>query len=140
MALTVRQKITLYSILGVPYGTRIERIMDRDNMLAQTYNLAGSEQFWATTKIEQRLTEIALIPELEADLVYSLDRWYDMFGDTTEIQGGSSGGTTGLSYSLQQERAQIRERVIAIVPFTKEYMESEMGRATREHFNVSSIR
>ena len=139
MALTKRQKITLYSILGVPYTPHIERLIDKDNILAQTYQPA-SETYHAGQKIEARLIEVAADLELEVDLIYCLDRWYDLFGDSTEMTSGATGATSGVSFNLNREREMIRERVLAIIPFSRDYMADELGRIYRDRLSVSVIR
>ena len=38
MALTKRQEITLYSVLHVPYGQKVFRLVDSDPMLSKVEN------------------------------------------------------------------------------------------------------
>jgi len=139
MALTKRQKITLYSILGVPFTPHTERLIDRDNILSISYRPA-SEDYHAGAKIEARLVEVATDAELEADLIDCLDRWYDLFGDSTEMTSGATGATSGVSFNLNREREMIRERVLAIVPFSREYMAEELGKIYREKLSIGVIR
>lgn len=140
MSLTMRQRITLASVLCVPYAPTINRLQDVDNLLVNTYTPTSMESFWANTRIDERLTQIAAVPELEADLVYCLDRWYDLFGDSTEMVSGSTGGTAGVSFNLNNERAQLRERILAIIPFSKDFLADELGRVNRERLSMSVIR
>jgi hypothetical protein len=139
MSLTTRQKITLYSVLGIPFTPHVERLVDRDNILAQTYQPAMGT-YHAGAKIEARLLEVAANAELEADLQDCLDKWYGMFGDSTKMDSGATGATSGVSFDLNRERAMYRERILAIVPFSREYMDEELGRSYRERLTFGITR
>lgn len=137
--LTKRQEITLYSVLHIPYSTEIYRLQDVDNMLVLAIQFGDTSRL-AHVKIQQKLVEIASVPDLESDLRTNLDQWYDMFGDSTGMQAGGVGATTGVSFDLNAERAMIRERILAIVPFSKEYMDGELSRMQSQTLNVSVVR
>jgi len=139
VSLTKRQEITLYSVLRVPYSTEIFRLQDVDNMIVLSITFGDLDRL-AHVKIQQRLAAIALDAALEEDLVGALDSWYDMFGDSTGMQAGGVGATTGVSFDLNTERAMIRERILAVVPFTKEYMEGEMTRTSAQSLGVNVVR
>ena len=139
MALTKRQQITLYQLLGVPFSEKVGRIIDVDNMLVQMYQPAALDHL-AHLKIQERLAELAGDADTLADLVTCLDRWYCLFGDSTRMESGGIGTTTGVSFDLTEERRQLRERVLAIVPFSREYMREEMGRVTRGRLMATVIR
>lgn len=139
MALTTRQQLTLYSVLRVPYSTEVFRLQDVDNMIVLSIQFSDYTRL-AHIRIQQKLAEIALTPEVEEDLADTLDTWYSMFGDSTGMQAGGVGATTGISFDLNTERAMLRERILAIVPFTKDYMEAELTRTQSGSLNVRVIR
>ena len=136
MALTKRQEITLYQVLGVPYGLTVTKIQDEDNMLgltktAQTYNACHS-------KIQASLASLA--SDLETELVDALDQWYEMLGDSTRMEGGTVGGTNGVSFDLTAERNMLRERILVIIPYSREHMAEEIGRMERDRIAIGVIR
>ncbi len=140
MALTKVQLITLHQVLGVPYSAKIYRIKDIDNMLALEYKPAALNHL-ARLQIQDLLTELeANDVEGFADLETQLDRWYCLFGDSTSMDAGGVGPTTGISFDLQAERNMLRERIVTIVPFSREFMMDEMMKTQKASVNVTAIR
>lgn len=138
MALTKQQQITLYQVLGVPFSSSVGKLQDRENLLTLMYNPTNSQHL-TTLRIQDRLTELESDADTLADLADCLDQWYAMQGDSTQMDGGGVGATTGVSFDLTAERNMLRERIITIVPFTKSYMAEEIGRMQRQNLNISVI-
>lgn len=139
MALTKRQEITLYSVLFVPYSTTVFRLQDVDNLLVLAIKVEDSDRV-AHIRIQERLAALALMPEVLLDLAGCLDSWYDLFGDSTQMDAGGVGATTGVSFNLGEERRMLRERILAMVPFSKEYMANEMSKTQAGRLNISAVR
>ena len=139
MALTKRQEITLYSVLYIPYSTTVFRLQDVDNLLVLAISVEDSNRV-AHIRIQERLAQIALVPELEDDLSACLDQWYDMFGDSTQMDGGGIGATTGVSFDLKEERRMLRERILALVPFSKDFIAGELSKTQSSRLGITAIR
>jgi hypothetical protein len=136
MALTKRQEITLYQVLGVPYGTTVNRLRNEDNTMALAYTVTGSQA--AHLHIQASLTDLS--DEMESELVECLDMWYEMLGDSTRMDAGQVGGTNGVSFDLVAERNMLRERILVIIPYSKEYFENEIGRMQRDRISLGVLR
>ena len=140
MPLTKRQEITLFSVLYVPYNTNtVFRLQDVDNLLVLAISTNDSNRV-AYIRIQERLAQLELQPEVLDDLAGVLDQWYDLFGDSTQMDGGGVGATTGVSFDLKEERRMMRERILAIVPFSKEYMETELAKTQQGRLGIAAIR
>lgn len=140
MALTKEQLITLHQVLGIPYSNNIYRIKDIDNMLALEYKPASLDHL-ARLQIQDKLNQLENDdPDGLADLVIQLDRWYCLFGDSTSMDAGGVGPTTGISFDLQLERNMLRERIVTIVPFSREFMMGEMRKTQKAGVNVGVVR
>ena len=141
MALTKRQEITLYSVLQVPYSTTVFRLQDVDNLLVLAISVGNTDRV-AHIQIQSRLTALGVpaMADVMTDLQTQLDAWYDLFGDSTQMDGGGVGATTGVSFNLAEERKMIRERILAMVPFSKDYMANEMSKTQSGKLGVVAIR
>lgn len=139
MPLTKRQTITLHSVLFVPYTSTVYRLQDVDNLLALAISVGNHDQA-SQVQIQARLVALESDPEVLDDLAGSLDQWYDLFGDSTQMDGGGVGATTGVSFDLKEERRMMRERILAIVPFSREYMACELSKSQSGRLNVAVIR
>jgi len=140
MALTKQRLITLHQVLGIPYSNTVYRIKDIDNMLSLKYEPAALDHL-ARLQIQQHLTDLETSdPDAFADLEDLLDRWYCLLGDSTSMEGGGVGSTVGVSFDLQAERNMLRERIVTLVPFSREYMMDEMRKTQRASVNVGVVR
>lgn len=140
MPLTKTQLVTLHQVLGIPYSNTIYRIKDIDNMLALEYEPASFDHL-ARLQIQEKLTDLENNDsDTFEDLKTNLDRWYCLFGDSTSMDGGGVGPVSGVSFDLQLERNMLRERIVTIVPFSREYMSQEMMRMQRSQMNVRAVR
>ena len=138
MALTRTQLITLHQVLGIPYSDDVFRIKDIDNMLALKYQPVTDHQ--ARLQIQGKLLGLESDPDALADLVDLLDRWYCLLADSTSMDAGGVGPATGISFDLALERNMLRERIITIVPFSREWMMNEMGKTQRANMSIRVVR
>ena len=109
-------------------------------MLALEYEPASFDHL-ARLQIQVKLTDLENNDsDTFEDLKTNLDRWYCLFGDSTSMDGGGVGPVSGVSFDMQLERNMLRERIVTIVPFSREYMSQEMMRMQRSQMNVRAVR
>ena len=114
MALTKAQEMALYQILEVPYVSKAYRIQGQGLLVDETDKT--TDPYAAKTKIDERLTEIAADADLETELTSLLDDWIDLGTDVTRIDAGNVGNVGGVTDDPNEERDELRRRVLIIVP------------------------
>lgn len=139
MALTMRQKVTLYEILEIPMPTQIVHPINPDNTLALASTIFP-EQMRAGQYIEARLLAIYADATMEAELVSQLDLWYSLQGDSTQMDAGGAGGVSGVSFDLKYERQMIRQRVVVMMGICREMISEMFARVNSMNLLAGVIR
>ena len=131
MAITDTQKVSLFQILEVPLFATVGLLHGESNLNQQPFTSINSD-FQAKAAIEAHLSDLAAnFTGLETDLKTYLDKW-DALG--SQVYTLDDGGD-GVSYSPENERIELRRRVMVIVPYYRAH--DEMSRAGSVNINVS---
>lgn len=139
MALTMRQKVTLYEILEIPMTMTVTHPVGGDNLLALS-STVFPESMRAGQFIENRLTAIYADATMEAELVSQLDLWYSLQGDSTQMDAGGAGGVSGVSFDLKYERQMIRQRVVVMMGISRELLVEMFARVSQSTLMVGVTR
>ena len=122
MALSDTQTVSLYGVLEMPMFDTINKLIDPDNLTVEP-RIAASTTRNAILQLEAHLADLASnYSGLETELKVYLDSW-DALGTQTYTLDGGTGGIDGVAYNPEQERIEIRRKVLVIVPFYRAHEE-----------------
>ena len=132
MALTTAQKISLFLIINTPYTGDVDEMYGKHGLSALTYEVSDDGK--VQLKILNRLA--TLTAEEEAVVVQYVDRWQAL-GTQIYTFDGSIGETSGIAFSPQAEREEIRMQLTNLIP-VRHYWDDVKSRAAKNG-DVGSI-
>jgi hypothetical protein len=117
MSLSDQQKFALYETLRIPFANQVKHLIDADNLLISTLIVteAARSSFVA---LQDWILELTAAQEVH--LKPYLDLWISYGVNMDTMDAGSMGTVDGISSAVDNEREVLRERIINLVPFTKE--------------------
>lgn len=118
MSLSDAQTVALFQILDVPLSTS-RNTVDNTGMLVSSQDLSSPSQTAAKTAIDTAV--LALTADRETTLKVDLNRWLEMGSSSGKIVGGGIGGLSGFQYDYDEERRNIRSRVLIMLPYYKHH-------------------
>ena len=139
MALTERQRRSLYDILEMPMFTTVNVLVDSDNLNATPVSVEANSNRNAIEQLEAHLLDIATnYASLETELKVYLDRWYDLGTDQTKIEIGGVGSISGIVIDPDEERMRIKRAVYPIVPFYRHHKQVSLN--AKDDINMGVMR
>lgn len=118
--------IALFQILEVPLVSKAHVIQEPGLLTSEVD--CTSDPFAARTKIEAFLAaHIYTDADVQVVLESLLDEWITLGTSNTRIEGGSVGAISGLSDVPNEQRAEIKSRVVVMVPFWRSHLELRSG-------------
>lgn len=140
MSLSVARNIALFQILDTQYvdGSNVAgySILDGMGSTTSTVSLAGPTSYQAATAINTWVNNMSA--EAITALCVYLDRWIALGTSTIRVENGQVDDVGSVTKDPREEREQIRQLVVTLVPFYKihEVMAKRAGIAANG-FNVS---
>ena len=122
MALSKAREIALFKVLEVPYSTTTNTLLP-DGLTVQVHDVTSSIRAAKTVILAHLTSNIYIDADIQTELESLLDDYIDLGTDMTMIDGGSIGNLSGIRWSPQEDREEIRRQVLALVPFWRHHDE-----------------
>lgn len=136
MALTTQRLLALFDALEALYSPVLGNMAYASGLSSQPHSMLDNEARATQKMIMDHLTNYVYpFSDIQTVLESHIDDWLSLGFETIEIQNGSSGNIGGLNYSSNNDRAEIKRKILGIVPYGRDFREL----LRRKQFGGSTI-